>query len=156
MVSSKLRTYILKECKPCNTSAAVHFKKECHSAGESPSEEDRQRSQSIIGSLTDAVIGIRPDLSLGLNELSKHVSQPGNNRLVAAKRVHASFRELSGKRSHFSRQAVKSGEVEVIYCPTELMLADALTKALRESQVCKICNINFNSSHTTRSERDCR
>jgi hypothetical protein len=35
-------------------------------------------------------------------------------------------------RYHFSRQAIKSGEVKLIYCPTELMLADALTKALCE------------------------
>ena len=35
-------------------------------------------------------------------------------------------------RYHFSRQAIKSGDVKLIYCPTELMLADALTKALCE------------------------
>jgi hypothetical protein len=32
----------------------------------------------------------------------------------------------------FSRQAVKSEEVKLIYCPTQLMLADALTKARSE------------------------
>jgi len=40
-------------------------------------------------------------------------------------------------RYHFSRQAVKSGEVKPIYCPTELMLGDALTKALREVKFAK-------------------
>ena len=40
-------------------------------------------------------------------------------------------------RYHFSRQAIKSGEVKLIYCPTELMLADALTKALCEVKFAK-------------------
>jgi len=44
------------------------------------------------------------------------------------------------------------GEVKLIYCPTEVMLADALTKAL--IQVCKICNIDSDSTQTTRSERE--
>jgi len=54
-----------------------------------------------------------------------------------------------------ARKAVKSGELKLIYCPTELMLADAVTKALCESQVCKICNINYDSRHTARSEQKC-
>jgi hypothetical protein len=40
-------------------------------------------------------------------------------------------------RYDFSRQAVKSGEVKLIYCPTEVMLADALTKALCEVKFAK-------------------
>jgi hypothetical protein len=40
-------------------------------------------------------------------------------------------------RYHFSRQAIKSGEVKLIYCPTDLMLADALTKALCEVKFAK-------------------
>jgi hypothetical protein len=40
-------------------------------------------------------------------------------------------------RYHFSRQAVKSEEVKLIYCPTEVMLADALTKALFEVKFAK-------------------
>jgi len=60
-----------------------------------------------------------------------------------------------------SRQALKSGEVELIYCPIELMLADALTKALCEVKFAHlhklkhsvksslhICTINSNSRHT--------
>ena len=39
---------------------------------------------------------------------------------------------------HFSRQAVKSGEVKLIHCPTELMLADALTTALSEIKFAKL------------------
>jgi len=40
-------------------------------------------------------------------------------------------------RYHFSRQAVKSGEVKLIYCSTELMLAHALNKALCEFKFAK-------------------
>ena len=46
-------------------------------------------------------------------------------------------------------------QVKLIYCRTELILADAVTKALCESHVCKICNINYNSRHTARSEQKC-
>jgi len=89
------RTYILKmlerfgmqDCKPCKTPAAVHFKKDCLSAGESLSEEDTQRYQSIIGSLMYAMIGTRPDMPFVLSELSKYVSKPSKNHLIAAKRV---------------------------------------------------------------------
>jgi hypothetical protein len=44
------------------------------------------------------------------------------NDVVQARTKHINIRY------HFSRQAVKSGEVKLIYCPTELVLADALTK----------------------------
>ena len=89
------RTYILKmlerfgmqDCKPCKTPAAAHFKKDCLSAGEILCEEDTQRYQSIIGSLMYAMIGTRPDIAFVLSELSKYVSKPGKNHLIAAKRV---------------------------------------------------------------------
>jgi hypothetical protein len=51
--------------------------------------------------------------------------------MVQARRKHINTRY------HFSRQAVKSGEVKLIYCPTELMLADGLTKALCEVKFAK-------------------
>jgi hypothetical protein len=40
-------------------------------------------------------------------------------------------------RYHFSRQAIKSGEVKLIYCLAEVMLADALTKGLCEVKFAK-------------------
>jgi len=40
-------------------------------------------------------------------------------------------------RYHFSLQAIKPGEVKLIYCPTELTLADALAKALSEIRLTK-------------------
>jgi len=56
-------------------------------------------------------------------------------------------------RYHFSRQAVKSGKFKLIYCPTEIMIADTLTKAWRH--ICKFCKIDFNSRHITPLEREC-
>jgi hypothetical protein len=67
----------------CKTPAPVHFKKDCLSAGESSSEEDTQRYQSIIGSLMYAMIGTRPDIAFVLSDLSKYLSRPGKNHLVA-------------------------------------------------------------------------
>jgi hypothetical protein len=82
-----LERFGMQDCKPCKTPAAVHFKKDCLSAGESLSEEDTQRYQSIIGSLMYAMIGTRPDMPFVLSELSKYVSKPSKNHLIAAKRV---------------------------------------------------------------------
>jgi hypothetical protein len=62
----------MQDCKPCNTPAAVHFKKDCLSEGESLSEEDTQRYQSIIAFV--------------LSELSKYVSKHGKNHLLAAEK----------------------------------------------------------------------
>jgi len=241
------KTYILKmlerfgmqDCKPCKTPAPVHFKKDCVSAGESLSEQDTQRYQSIIGSVMYAMIGTRPDIAFVLSELSKYVSKPGKDNLISAKRVlrylqfltdyhlefsrenlsyRFCFKVLSGPvwwcakkqstialstaeaeyvalshavqeaiwsrhllkdlgylqleatpiyednhacikiakndmvqartkhiniRYHFSRQTTKSGEVKLIYCPTELMLADALTKALCEVKFAKFAKSIF-------------
>jgi hypothetical protein len=80
-----LERFGMQDCKPCKTPAAVHFKKDYLSAGESLIEEDTQRYQSIIGSLMDAMIGTRPVIAL--SELSKYVSKPGKNHLIAAKKV---------------------------------------------------------------------
>jgi hypothetical protein len=82
-----LERFGMQDCEPCKTPAAVHFKKDCLSAGEILSEEDTQRYQSINGSLMYAMIGTRPDIAFVLSELSKYVSKPGKNHLIAAKRV---------------------------------------------------------------------
>jgi hypothetical protein len=46
------------------------------------------------------------------------------NDMVQARTKHSNIRY------NFSRQAVKSGEVKLIYCLIELILADSLTKSL--------------------------
>jgi hypothetical protein len=53
------------------------------------------------------------------------------NDMVQARSKHINIRY------NFSLQAVKFGEVKLIRCPTELMLADALTKALCEVKFAK-------------------
>ena len=93
----------MQDCKPCKTSATVQVKKDCLSARESLSEEDNQRYQRIIGFLMYAMIGTRPDIAFVLSELSKCVSKPGKNHLVAVKGV---LRYLEFSKDHhlaFSR-----------------------------------------------------
>jgi len=41
-------------------------------------------------------------------------------------------------RYHFTRERVESGEIELIYIPTEHQLADLLTKALESKRVAKL------------------
>ena len=48
------------------------------------------------------------------------------NDMVQARTKHGNIR------FYFSRQAVKSGELKLIYCPTEVMLPDALSITLCE------------------------
>jgi hypothetical protein len=42
-------------------------------------------------------------------------------------------------RYHFCREKVESGDIEVKYCATEDMLADALTKPLVSERHKKLC-----------------
>ena len=53
---------------------------------------------------------------------------------------------------HFSSQAVKSGEVKLICCPNELMLADAMKHSMKSSL--QNLNSSFKSSKycSTRAE----
>ena len=82
-----LERFGMQDCKPCKTPAAVHFKKDCLSAGESLPEEDTQRYQSIIRFMMYAMIGTRPDIAFVLSELSKYVSKSGKNHLISAERI---------------------------------------------------------------------
>ena len=48
-------------------------------------------------------------------------------------------------RFNFVRERVQEGVIDVVYCPTEDMVADALTKALPRPQLIKMRNIAFGS-----------
>jgi hypothetical protein len=60
-----------------------------------------------------------------------------NNHMVQARTNHIIIRY------HFFRQDIKSAEVKLIYCPTELMLADALTKVLCQVKSAKFAKSIF-------------
>jgi hypothetical protein len=126
-----LERFGMQDCKPCKTPAAVHFKKDCVSVGEILSEEDTQRNQSIIGSLMYAMIGTRPDIALVLSELSKHVSKPGKNNLIAAKRVLRYLQFSKDYHLEFSRgKATEKLSLYVI-----VMLHGAVRKMVLQLQV---------------------
>jgi len=68
------------------------------------------------------------------------------NDMVQARTKHINIRY------HFSRRAVKPGDVKLIYCSTGLMLAGALTKALCEVKFPKLKNqFYFKAHHSIRA-----
>uniref|UniRef100_A0A1X7TJD0 Copia protein n=1 Tax=Amphimedon queenslandica TaxID=400682 RepID=A0A1X7TJD0_AMPQE len=42
-----------------------------------------------------------------------------------------------GIKYHYARQQVKEGNIEIVYCPTEEMVADMLTKGLSQDKFVK-------------------
>ena len=77
-----------------------------------------------------AMIGTRPDIAFVLRELSKFVSKPGKNHLLAAKRVlrYSNFQKII---IHFSR-----GKVRKSYpCIVIEILHGAVRKMALELQV---------------------
>jgi hypothetical protein len=66
-----------------------------------------------------------------LTRTIKFVSKFAKNDMVQARTKHMKIRY------HFSRPAVESEQVKLIYCPTELMLDDALNKVLCEVKFAK-------------------
>ena len=42
---------------------------------------------------------------------------------------------------HFVREQVEKGEIELVYCPTEEMVADQMTKALAKERHWKLCSL---------------
>jgi hypothetical protein len=82
-----LERFGMQDWKPCKTTAPLYLKKYCRSAVEILSEEFTQRYQSIIGSVMYDMITTRPDIAFVLSELSKYVSKPDKNHVVAGKWV---------------------------------------------------------------------
>jgi len=63
------------------------------------------------------------------------------NDMVQARTKHIE------NRHNVLRQAVKSGEVKLVYCSTEVMLADTLTKALSEVKFEKFSKVLLKQTH---------
>jgi hypothetical protein len=77
-----IERFDLRDCNPIKTPEAPHCKRDCLYAGESLSDEDTQKYQSINGSLMYAMIVTRPDIVFLLSELSKYVSKLGKIHVV--------------------------------------------------------------------------
>jgi len=73
--------------KTFKTPSAVNFKRDCFSAGDRLTDDDTRLYQSLNGSLIHAMIFTRPDLAYVIGTLSKYVSKPCKQHLIAAKRV---------------------------------------------------------------------
>jgi len=81
----------------------MNFKKELYSAGDLLDESDKQLYQSLVGSLTWAMIGTRPDVACAIGKLSKFVSKPSRKHLIAAKRVIRYLKFTKDFRLQYSR-----------------------------------------------------
>ena len=58
-----------------------------------------------------------------------HCDNQGCLALAKNPTLHARTKHIA-MRHHFIREKVESGEIRQVYCPTEDMVADVLTKAL--------------------------
>ena len=78
-----LEKFGMKDCRPVATPQDQNVKL-------LPNEEepvDKAKYQALIGSITYAVTGTRPDLAQALGSLSQFCSNPGKEHWVAAKRI---------------------------------------------------------------------
>ena len=58
-----------------------------------------------------------------------HGDNRGSLALAKNPTLHARTKHIA-MRYHFIREKIESGEIKQVYCPTENMMADSLTKAL--------------------------
>jgi hypothetical protein len=86
-VTKLVERFGMQDCKPMKTPTAMNFKKELYSAGDLLCETDKQFYQSLFGSLMWAMIGTRPDITFAIGQLSRFVSKPFRQHLIAAKTV---------------------------------------------------------------------
>ena len=62
-------------------------------------------------------------------------------------------------RYHFVRKHVKKKNVEIVYCPSEEMIADMLTKRLNQVKFEKLCELvrikELDKNNLPASEKEC-
>jgi hypothetical protein len=84
-VAEVLERFGMTECKPISTPMEVKTKLQKHE-GQAGLEEVREY-QRLVGSLMYLMVGTRPDIAFTVGALSRHLSNPGPEHWVVAKRV---------------------------------------------------------------------
>ena len=78
-----------------------------------------------------AMIGTRPDIAFVLSELSKYVSKPGMNHLIAAKRVLRYLQFSKDYHLDFFEEKLRKS----YFCMVTMVLHGAIRKIVLQSQV---------------------
>ena len=124
----------MQDAKPVSTPVDVSLKLSKSDGGEE--KIDQAEYQSAVGSLLYLSTGTRPDIAFAVNNVAKFCSDPTKHHWVAVKRI---LRYLRGTSDLGLLYTCADGAVEclgdirhhfVIYCSTEAMMADVLTKGL--------------------------
>ena len=84
------------DCNPSSTPADPHVRLEKSADSFVPTEAERRRYQSAVGSLMYAMLGTRPDLAYGVSRVSQYNTAPNQTHWTAVKRI---FRYLAGTRN---------------------------------------------------------
>lgn len=92
-----------------------------------------------LSQMTQMMAGLRSTMvDLGETEIVKKPSRIYEDNksciAIAYKPMHQGRTKHFDVKAHFIRDRIEKGEVEVVYCPTEEMVADMLTKALPAKQ----------------------
>ena len=81
--------------------------------------------------------------SLIIHEDNQSAISIGNSNIISKKTKHIEIRY------HFVKDLIDKCEIKLDYCPTEDMLADALTKGVNKNKLLKfrnmmgLCKLNF-------------
>ena len=109
-IQTLLRRFEMEDCHPCRTPADPKVKLGKEYYPKTKEQQERMRAKpyrALVGSLLYLVL-TRPDIAVAVNELCRHLSNPGPAMWTAAKRV---LRYLKGTIKY--KVAFSSGNQEV-------------------------------------------
>lgn len=96
-VNDKVKEFNLDECKKVITPENSSTKLSEHDDSEHVYKDEVTLYRMMVGSLMYASISTRPDITHAVGQAARHMQQPKQSHMVAAKRI---FRYLSGARDH--------------------------------------------------------
>jgi hypothetical protein len=88
-INKTLKTFHMSECNPTSTPTEVRkvTKADCPTTQQERQEMSKIPYKSLIGALQYIALSTRPDIAYAVNQLSRFLSDPGNQHWLGGKRV---------------------------------------------------------------------